>query len=750
MSPIRISLAAGCLVLAVFSLLWFVAPLEACISTLSALLRRPDVHLSDVRLRGLVGSSAWLSCLVALGALLERAVSTSRHGRRERLHATMTAATLGGAASDGDGISRRRSRPPTSVLADRERAEMPDERAPSEPTPGAAHRPSVLATAALLAARRRWAAARTEIVGRRKEGADRTGPSPASSEGIRPFVMPPVHLEDPEWSRAVLGLVSEAAPMARVAAVTLRPRLIEIALVAPSAPTRPFAAGPEGVWILERSSGMLAELPSTPSVVTASRRAALVSAWSHEGSRALVDVLGCGSVALDGPPVAVGATLSDVVVELATRRWCDLDELVVTGFGAEIAGLEEVVCLRDASEALDYLSAARPELAQSRRARCVVVGPGTARARKGADALRALVELVHAMPETGIVCCDPGLQTVRAVWQLSSHREAQALLVRRGSGDSLIAPPTETAGSGSAHPRSGPRAVAFTRASARMEPASTGLPVPVDDSRWDLRVPSTAHRPADPSLDGGVVVRVLGPVDVQGSSTSFERRPRVTELVVYLAMHPDGCSGESISSAVWPDRRVPAQTLANRLSEARRALGETSLGLPRLRRVSGRHLLGSDVTTDWSRFERLTDESCEDDDLAAALSLVRGRPFEGLSEGGWVLLEGLASTVEARVVDAACRLGLRELDRGRAARAEWAARRALVAAPWDERLYRILMLASHAAGNRGGIESALRALARVLEWDGEPLEVVHPETARLYRRLRHADSGGVEESRRAW
>ncbi len=752
--PARLWLAAACLLLAACSLLWFVAPLRPCVATVSAFLRRPEIRLSDRRLRGLIGSAAWVSCLIALGALVEQGITASRDGRRRGPHATMTTATLGGAVSDGDDMSRRRSRPPTSVLGDRERAEMPDERAPSEPTQRPARSPSVLATAALLAARRRWAWAATELADKesstRGDGSDGARAEAASRTGTPSFVMPPLHLEDPEWSRAVLGLVSEAAPTSRVAAVTLRPTVVEVALVPPSAPSPPFAAGPEDVWLLERSSGMLAELPSTPSIVAASRRAALVSAWTHEGSRALINLLGCRSVALDGPPVAVGTTLSDVVVELATRRWCDLDELVVTGFGPEIAGLEEVVCLRDANEALDHLNTASSDRRQSSRVRCVVVGPGTARARKGTDPLRALVELVHAMPEAGIICCDPGLATVRAVWQLSSHREARALLLRQGSGDRLIASPTYRADPGNAHRRGDARAVAFTHATARMGADPTVRPPAVGAAHWGPRDPSSAHEPVAASPDDGVVVRVLGPVDVQGSRTSFDRRPRVTELVVYLAMHPNGCSGESIASAVWPERRVPAQTLANRLSEARRALGETSLGVSRLRRVSGRHVLDGDVTTDWSTFERLTDESRADDDIAAALSLVRGRPFEGLSEGGWVLLEGLASTIEARVVEAACRLALHELDRGRAARAEWAARRALVAAPWDERLYRILMLASHAAGNRGGIESALRSLARVLEWDGEPLEVVHPETATLYRRLRHEGPGDGEARRRAW
>jgi DNA-binding SARP family transcriptional activator len=106
------------------------------------------------------------------------------------------------------------------------------------------------------------------------------------------------------------------------------------------------------------------------------------------------------------------------------------------------------------------------------------------------------------------------------------------------------------------------------------------------------------------------------------------------------------------------------------------------------------------------------------------------------------VFEGLGSTVESRIVDVASRLAAYSLDDGHASHAEWSVRRGLLAAPWDERLYRMLMVVSHVAGNRAGIEAALCTLARSLDWDGDPLEVVHRETALLYRQLvgRHRSS----------
>ena len=115
--------------------------------------------------------------------------------------------------------------------------------------------------------------------------------------------------------------------------------------------------------------------------------------------------------------------------------------------------------------------------------------------------------------------------------------------------------------------------------------------------------------------------------------------------------------------------------------------------------------------------------------------LVRGRPFSGLAKGEWTVLEGFSATIESRIVDVAIRLAEHLLELGDLFGAEWALRRGLTAAPWDERLYRLLMTVADAAGNRGGVESALRSLGQALDWGGDPLDVVHPETAALYRRL---------------
>jgi DNA-binding SARP family transcriptional activator len=80
---------------------------------------------------------------------------------------------------------------------------------------------------------------------------------------------------------------------------------------------------------------------------------------------------------------------------------------------------------------------------------------------------------------------------------------------------------------------------------------------------------------------------------------------------------------------------------------------------------------------------------------------------------------------------------------GRAAEAEWIVRRGLLASPYDERLYRSLLLALAAQGNRTGMRAAMEQLvvvtrgarAAFVDRDAGGYDDVGPETTELYREL---------------
>jgi hypothetical protein len=152
------------------------------------------------------------------------------------------------------------------------------------------------------------------------------------------------------------------------------------------------------------------------------------------------------------------------------------------------------------------------------------------------------------------------------------------------------------------------------------------------------------------------------------------------------------------------------------------------------------------VGTDVERFVALASS----DDPARwvrALGLVRGPLFAGLGNSDWAVFDGTQPWVESQVVLTALRvadLGLR----GRSGcDPEWALRRALLVSPYDERLYRALLRATAAQGNRVGLRSTM---AQLLTLAGEAEnderrppavrhedveQCLHPDTATLYRDL---------------
>lgn len=370
------------------------------------------------------------------------------------------------------------------------------------------------------------------------------------------------------------------------------------------------------------------------------------------------------------------------------------------------------------------------------RSRCFVVPPGASGTRPTRE-LRGLVALAEQVPLTSAVCCDPSV-LARCTWQLASHHHTLRLEIRRRARLTAVLSPERWV---ELTPPS------WVRPRGPSLPARSRLP--------DLgaeEAPSAADERSSPPGRGaaGVEIDFLGPVQIIGATHQLERRRRMTELIVYLAFHDEGVTGESLATALWPDRKVALQTVSNRLHEARRALGTAADGRPRLRRIDGRHRLAGDVRSDWGLFVSLTGARSGPADWHQALCLVRGRPFDGLSRGDWVGLEGAAARIETAVSEVAARLGEHLLDNGDPAGAMWAARKGIAAAPWEEHLYRLLMRAADAAGSRGAVESALRRLAKALDWKGDPLEAVHPATAVLYRELTGPPSGpeGSEAGRR--
>jgi DNA-binding SARP family transcriptional activator len=513
-----------------------------------------------------------------------------------------------------------------------------------------------------------------------------------------------VHLEDSEWSRLALGLAMDA--MASLGLTTgadvlqLDPDSVTVHVPSATAPPWPFVAGRlSGSWKLSRDSRVIASLPVTPAMTGATGRAALVTLSEMHGRRALVDLVAVGSTILKGEPHSVGVKLAEIAVELGTRRWSDLETLVLVAFDRQMPWLDRTVHVPDLAGALEEVTV-RCMNATGPPSVCVIVPPWAS--DPSDPALSELVRFCERTTGIGLLCC-ASADGALCLWELAS---------------STGTPPTLLFGNG--------RAIRGVDLSELAEFKKTPEAV--------IAAPREQPAPGAHLVSPQIEIAVLGNVQVSGAPESFRYRRRLTELVSFLAMHPEGATSDTFAAALWPERRVPIQTLANRLSETRRALGLASDGRPRLRKEARRHRI-VEASTDWDQFRELTSPGQEPESWRRALALVRGRPFDGLERGEWAQLEGFTAAMEAAIVEVACRLGEHSIDHGRAGIAHWAALQGLLASPWDERLYRLLMRAADGLGNRGGVDAALRSLALALELEGDPLLGIHPETSALYRRL---------------
>jgi DNA-binding SARP family transcriptional activator len=443
-----------------------------------------------------------------------------------------------------------------------------------------------------------------------------------------------------------------------------------------------------------------------------------------------VDLLTVGSVALAGDAEDVAELLCSMVVDVVSGPAPQAAALLV-GFGHEMHALDPVTVVEDEAAALAFARAALSAGAAGAATVGAAIGPPRPEAlivfvghRTDVAALDELVKLAAGRPPADEADRDDGdVRGARfAVVVAGELAAARWRLCASG------APLAESLSEQDDAP------VAASPAASTDEPAR-GTVAPIRPGRDDTaRAPGAQGQSPTSEAAGPVEVGILGRVRVSGTPAPFDRKPRLTELVVYLALHPDGATTDAWATALWPDRRMPASTQANRLSETRIALGVARDGYAHLRKTGGRHHLGPEVSTDWDCFQALAAKS-DPEAWREALALVRGRPFEGLREPQWTVLEGTAASIVSAVVELACRLAEQMLATSDADGAEWAARRAMLCCPWDERLTRVLMRAADAAGNRAGVEAALRQLAKVLEADGDPLAAVHPETSALYRAL---------------
>lgn len=245
-------------------------------------------------------------------------------------------------------------------------------------------------------------------------------------------------------------------------------------------------------------------------------------------------------------------------------------------------------------------------------------------------------------------------------------------------------------------------------------------------------------------------VAVLGRVAVQGGGVlADERLDLVTELIVHLALHPEGVHPTVLAGAVWP-RGVTADVRDAGIERAREWLGSDTDGSHALRQdAEGRLSLSDAVVCDWDcartlllRSRRASSPREEVDLLRRGLKMVRGQSFDDVPQGryGWIVRDDLPRTITLVMVDAAVRLADLLVDQDDPAGASSAAEAGLRVSPADQGLWRALLRSRHAETGAAGVRRTLDQMGEALE--AVPLEA---ETEALVTELM-PDTGSMATS----
>ena len=476
----------------------------------------------------------------------------------------------------------------------------------------------------------------------------------------------------------------------------------------------------------------------------------LVSLGTNDSGRVLVDLeVAHGLIAVRGPRQVVQAALSALAVELVTNRWSDHMRVTLIGFGDGLAEIspERVQVARTLDEILPDLEKRAVEVRGAMASagidsvltgRSLAPFPATDAAiwapnylimgvpptQAQAERLLALARSRYRMGFGYVIAGD--IRGATWSWDLSGEGRLRADALGFDLEAQLL-PPEQYAA-----------VVKLFRG------AAAGADVPLAALAQAGAAPAE-HLAADAALP--VEIGLLGHLEVQAPGPlEPDRLALATELVVYLAAHPDGVHANVLTGAVWP-RGVSNEVRDAALSRVHAWLGTDEQGQPNLvTDESGRFRLGPGARVDWQVFRALfarasqaaaaSEQAAEAGYLERALTLVRGQFLDGRDPAryAWLATDEIEYEVTAAVADAAHRLSALRLAAGDPDGAMEAARAGLRLAFNDEILWRDLLTGAHATGQEHVLRAVVGEISARVALD-EVMPRMAPETEALIDEL---------------
>jgi len=428
-------------------------------------------------------------------------------------------------------------------------------------------------------------------------------------------------------------------PEARLEVVRVDGDRIEILLTkCPEASPGPFEQIGDRVWMLPAET-------SNPALDAISGRRtapapALATVGHLDGNPVLVD-LEMAPLVLTGDRRRAEPLIWSMALELATNIWADdVRVLVVGSLPPGLDGLDRI-------EVAERLEDLLPDLANSEEAAAEALEDAgqpsrwSARIAGVGDAWSPTIVFVTPGADTGAV---PPRGTGFVRWAEASEPETRSLNL--GIATDCLEPlglDLDQAGLDEELLKAAGRLVTTALSDesgedlqARTWKASATPPGRPSSYPVVYQAPTPPPDPGASDPDR-VLVRVLGPVLIEGAKNPVQRR-RIKEFIVYLALHPAGVTDNQIMTALWPGETPTRSAFNQTVSRARAALGLAADGRPIVPYVEGclyrpsRHLI--------------SDLHLLEDALTRGLPTghiqVTREPFAGTDGFEWAYIEGHA------------------------------------------------------------------------------------------------------------
>ncbi|KQY56068.1 hypothetical protein ASD11_16500 [Aeromicrobium sp. Root495] len=523
------------------------------------------------------------------------------------------------------------------------------------------------------------------------------------------------------WLDRALRSLGSSLGTATPARVSVGPAGVAVVLESTpeSGPPTGWTRRGESAWALDRSVVPKAGGPAVlPGLVSVGRR--------DDASLLLLDLESVGGVvALEGDDAVARGTALSIAVDTATHPWADRRVVSLVGFADDLTAVGQGAIRRhdDLSRVLDSLD----NVARLQRAAVRAAGVTSVREARRVD---TTTDWTYQL----VLCSGlPSSDEIRRLHDLAADPAVSLGVVVVGAVDDAALRLSARADGRLVAPLHGVdvEAQVLDVQAVKALTSLYALPERTRQVGLDDLVDVLEAERAAAEAGTAVVARVsvLGPVAVTAPGPVDEqRRALLTEIVCFLALHPDGVHINRLTAAIWP-RGVEEQHREAALAQAGEWLGSTEDGQPVLTAAAGVwQLAPGAVRLDWDDFRDALNRAGHDgkqreSHLRAALDLVHGLAFAGVPAGRYGWLEGSSISTDVSLAVALTAQARAELAAGRGdeATARGALERGLTLLPASEELWRSALRLAAAFGEREDVESVADDMYAAIAQHGSPV-----------------------------